>query len=150
MHTKATVTEKIMSHSRAFTQAHIRASSPHETKTLTDLDHESHVLARELTVHTRERLELVLQAGCILRVERAAHELATVSRHAQALGSNLSWEHKVLQDGVVHPGESAATGPRLLSTAVAGRLAEDATLANEHDVVVRELLLEFTCEPVWC
>ena len=62
----------------------------------------------------------------------------------------LSWEHKVLQDGVVHPGESAATGPRLLSTAVAGRLAEDATLANEHDVVIRELLLEFTCEPVWC
>ena len=58
MHTKATVTEKIMSHSRAFTQAHIRASSPHETKTLTDLDHESHVLARELTAVSYTHLTL--------------------------------------------------------------------------------------------
>ena len=119
-------------------------------KTLVHLDHESHVLARELTVHARERLELVLQARCILGVERAAHELATVSRHAQALGSDLSREHKVLQDGVVNPGESAATGPRLLCTAVARWLAEDATLANEHNMVIRELLLEFTCEPAWC
>lgn len=111
------------------------------------LDREGDVLAGELAVDAREGLELVLQARGILRVQGAADQLAAISRHADALSGDLGGEHEVLQDGVVHRGEGAAAGPRLLSTAVARGLAHDTALANEHDVVVRELLLEFTGEP---
>lgn len=112
------------------------------------LDGEGHFLARKLTVHARERFELVLQAGSVLRVQGAADKLAAVRGHAHTLGCNLRREHKVLEDGAVNGRERAAAGPRLRSTAVAGGLAHDAALTNEHDMVVRELLLELTREPL--
>lgn len=110
------------------------------------LDCEGNVLAGELAVDAGERLELVLEARSILRIKRAADELATVRRHTNALRGNLGREHKVLKDGVLHGRKRAAARPRLLSTAVRTLLRENAALANEHDVVVRELLLKLARE----
>ena len=108
------------------------------------LDRESDVLAGELAVDAREGLQLVLEAGSVLRVEGAADQLAAVGSNAGALGSDLGGEDEVLEDGVVHGSERAAAGPGLLSAAVGARLGQDTALANEHDLVVRELLLELT------
>ena len=110
------------------------------------LDRKRNVLAGELAVNAREGLKLVLQAGSILRVEGAADELPTVSRNTSALASNFGREDKVLKDSVVHSSQGTAVGTRLLLTRVRARLGEDATLTNEHDVVVRELLLELASE----
>ena len=112
------------------------------------LDGEGHFLARELAVHTRERFELVLQAGGILRVQGAADKLAAIRGHAHALSCDLRREDKVFKDGTVDSRQRTAAGPGLRRTAVAGGLAHDAALTNEYDVVVRELLLELTREPL--
>ena len=112
------------------------------------LDGEGHFLARELAVHTRERFKLVLQAGGILRVQGAADKLAAIRGHAHTLSCDLRREDKVFKDGTVDSRQRTAAGPRLCRTAVAGGLAHDAALTNEYDVVVRELLLELTREPL--
>ena len=44
-------------------------------------------------------------------------------------------------------GEGAAAGALLLDTRSARRLAKHATLGDEDDVAVRELLLELTGQP---
>lgn len=110
------------------------------------LDRKRNVLAGELAVDAREGLELVLEASSILRVQGAADELATVSRDTGALGSNLSRENKVLEDSLMHSSQGAAERAGLLLTRVRARLREDTALTDEHNVVVRELLLEFTSE----
>ena len=83
------------------------------------LDGEGHFLARELAVHTRERFELVLQAGGILRVQGAADKLAAIRGHAHTLSCNLRREDKVFKDGTVDSRQRTAAGPRLRRTALA-------------------------------
>jgi hypothetical protein len=68
--------------------------------------------------------------------------LGTVDLDAGSLTNNLSGVDEVIQDLLVDSSQSARSGTGLLLARVASGLGHDATLSNEKDVAVRELLLE--------
>ena len=109
---------------------------------------EADVTAGELLVNRREAVQLVLERGGVLRVEEALDETAAVGGDARALAGDLRGVDKVLEDRLVHSGQRARVGAGLLVTVLAAGLAKDAALADEHNVAVRELLLELTGETV--
>lgn len=83
------------------------------------------------------------------KVIRHVHfqQFRTVDAKPCALADNLGREDEILQEFLVHACQSPAAGTLLLYTGGTGGLAEDATLADEHDVTIREFLLKFTGEP---
>lgn len=111
-------------------------------------EHEGDVTAGELLVDRRERVELVLERGGVLRVEEALDQAAAVSGNTGALAGDLRGVDKVLEDRLVHSGEGARVRAGLLVTVLTAGLAEDAALADKDNVAVRELLLELTGETV--
>lgn len=111
-------------------------------------EHEADVAAGELLVDRREAVELVLKRGGVLRVEEALDQAAAVGGNARALASDLRGVDKVLEDRLVHGGEGARVRTGLLVAVLSAGLAEDAALADEDNVTVRELLLELTGETV--
>ena len=111
-------------------------------------EHEGDVTASELLVHRRERVELVLERGGVLRVQEALDQAAAVSGNTRALASDLRGVNQVLEDRLVHGGQSARVRSGLLVAVLAAGLAKDAALADENNVAVRELLLELTGETV--
>ena len=70
--------------------------------------------------------------------------LGAVDGNPCPLAHNLSRENEVLEDLLVHAGESAAARPLLLDTRGAGGLAQHPALCNKDNMAVRELLLELT------
>lgn len=111
-------------------------------------EHEADVTASELLVNRREAVQLVLERGGVLRVEEALDQAAAVRGDTGALASDLRGVNEVLEDRLVHGGEGARVRTGLLVTVLAAGLAEDAALADEDNVAVRELLLELTGETV--
>jgi hypothetical protein len=67
---------------------------------------------------------------------------------AKSLTNNFSREDKVIQDGVVDSSQGTGSGARLLTIVTTTRDSQDATLGNENNVTVRELLLKFTSKPL--
>ena len=72
---------------------------------------------------------------------------AAIDLDAGALSDDLSGEHEVLKDGVVHGREGPGCGAGLLEGAGPAGLPQDAALGNKHDVLAAELLLKLTDEP---
>lgn len=68
--------------------------------------------------------------------------LGTVNLDAGSLTNNLSGVDEVIQNLLVDSSQSARSGTGLLLTRVTSGLGHDATLSNEKNVAVRELLLE--------
>ena len=102
------------------------------------------ILARELLIDTRKRFNLVLHIVLLSFVQMDLYESAAVQLHADPLAHDLTWENQVLQDGVVHSGQSAAPGTFLLifRTAFSSWLRQNSPLGDEDDVLPAELLLQ--------
>ena len=88
---------------------------------------------------------LVLHVVLLRLVQVDLDEPAAVQLHADPLAHDLTREHQVLQDGVVHGREGAAPGTLLLifCTAFSGWLRQNSPLSNEDDVLAAELFLQF-------
>lgn len=72
------------------------------------------------------------------------HDLASVNPNLRPLSNNLSREHQILQQLLVHARQRPASGPLLRRPGSLFRLADDTALCGEKNVALRELLLEFT------
>jgi hypothetical protein len=70
-------------------------------------------------------------------------QLAAVDGDPRPLADDLGREDEVLEQLGVHVRERARTRALLLDARVARRLGQHPALADEHDVSLRELLLEF-------
>ena len=73
-------------------------------------------------------------------------DLPAVGENAGSFADDFSGEDKIFQDLVVDIGQCAGHGTGLLLAVVAAWFAHDTTLADKHDMTVRELLLEFTSQ----
>eukprot|EP00964_Phaeocystis_antarctica_P004122 scaffold2214_cov49-Phaeocystis_antarctica.AAC.3 len=105
------------------------------------------LLAGQPLVDGGEGVDLVLDVGRLLRVQVYLDDLGAVQAVARVLADDLSGVHQVLQDRLVHGGERSATRPLLLGLPLArGRLAHNPALADDDDVLARELLLKLTRE----
>ena len=99
----------------------------------------SDILASQFAVNTSVRLQLVLGRVAVLGVEVDLQDLGAVHSIADALADDLCWVHQVVQDGLVHLGQS--TGPRP-GGQTRGGLGQDAALGHDHHVLAGELLLQ--------
>merc|ERR1719201_2351433 len=98
------------------------------------------LLAGELLVHGRKGVDLVLDVGRLLGVEVDLADLRAVEAVARVLAHNLGRVDQVLQDRLVHRRQRSAHRPLLLRLALARRrLPHDAPLADQDDVLAREL-----------
>ena len=105
------------------------------------------LLAGEPLVDGGEGVDLVLDVGRLLRVEVHLDDLAAVEAVARVLAHNLGRVHEVLEDRLVHGGERSAARALLLRLPLAGgRLAHNPALADDDDVLARELLLKLSGE----
>ena len=111
------------------------------------LDREDDVLASKLAVNTGEGVELVLKASSILGVQSSTDLLTTVGCNTSALAGDFRRENKVVEDSILNPSQCTAARSGLLSATVAAGLRENAALTHEHDVVIREFLLQLTGQP---
>lgn len=107
---------------------------------------EDNVLAGELAVDLGERVELVVDTSALLGVKEDLGDLGGVLLGADALANDLGGVDEITEDGIVDSGESARAGALLDNTAGAAGHGENAALGKEHNVAVRELLLELTGE----
>jgi hypothetical protein len=82
------------------------------------------------------------------RVKQDVHfdDLPAVGEDSGSLSDDFGGEDEVFQDLVVDAGQGSGHGTRLLLTTVAAWFAHDTALANEHDMAVREFLLELTSQ----
>lgn len=104
------------------------------------------MLARQLLIDLAERIDLIVDASALLRVQEDLDDFMAVLFGADALADDLGRVHEVGQDRVVH-GRQGARARALLRDAAAARGEwEDAALCNEQDVAVGELLFELACE----
>lgn len=104
------------------------------------------MLARQLLIDLAERIDLIVDASALLRVQEDLDDFMAVLFGADALADDLSRVHEVGQDRVVH-GRQGARARALLRDAAAARGEwEDAALSDEQDVAVGELLFKLACE----
>lgn len=91
----------------------------------------------------------MFDGGLLVLVQMDLDQLRTVQLDADALSDDLGREDQILEDGVVHGGQGTGTRTLLLVrvTTTALGLGQDATLADEHDVLAGELLLQLTDQP---
>lgn len=95
------------------------------------------------------RTYLVFNGGLLVLVQVHLDQLRSVQLDAHTLADDFSREDQILQDGIVDGGQSAGSWTLLLVgvTAAALGLGQDTTLADEHDVLAGELLLQLTDQP---
>lgn len=88
----------------------------------------------------------VLDGGLLVLVQVHLDQLLAVELDTDALADDLRGEHQVLEDGVVHGGQGSGAGPLLLQRVprLALGLGQDLALADEHDLLAAELLLQLT------
>lgn len=86
----------------------------------------------------------VFNGGLLVLVQMHFDQLSTIQLHADTFADNFSWEHKIVEDGIVHSGQGTATWTLLLVGvwATALRLGKDLAFGAEHDVTAREFLLQ--------
>lgn len=104
------------------------------------------LLASELVVDGLEGLELVVDVSSILRVEDDLVELGTADLVSDTLASDFSWVDKVFEHGVVNSGEGSGSRSLLGLSRTTTWLWKDASLSEEDNVTVRELLFKLTGE----
>lgn len=106
---------------------------------------ERDIASGQLLVHGREGVDFVLDGRLLVLVQMHLHQLAAVQLDADALANDLGRIDQILEDGVVDGGQRARTRTLLLQrvAGVARRLRQDLALANEHDMLAGEFLLQF-------
>lgn len=130
--------------------AHAQGSAVHSARLGLGLDGEleDDVLAAESAVDGREGVELVLKQVLVLGVKVGLAELGAVLGDAGAAAGDLGREDEVVERSVLDGGQGARAGALLaeLGVRLARLLGQDAALADEDDVLVRQLLLELAGE----
>merc|ERR1712232_162168 len=107
------------------------------------LDGEGSIRVGEGAVDRGEDVELLLDGLLVLLVQEDLQGLGAVSLDAGALAGDLGGVDDILEDGLVDGGKSAGTRTDLdtLTTEV---LVENGAVSDHKDVLLLELLLEFT------
>jgi hypothetical protein len=109
---------------------------------------EDDVLASELTIDLAKSIDLVVNTSTLLGIKENLDNLVAVLLRTYTLADDLGGVDKITKDSVMDGGESPTARTLLLDARAATRKREDATLSNEDDVAVGELLLELTGESV--
>jgi hypothetical protein len=74
------------------------------------------------------------------------NNLASVSKHTSSFPDDFSGENEIFEDFIVDMGQCAGHGTGLFLTALATWFRHNATLTDEYNVTIRELLFEFTSQ----
>ena len=101
------------------------------------------VLARQLSVDGGESGELVLDLLLALSTEEHLDVVSVRARDVGVLADALARVHQIVDDGVVHSGQSVSVRTlalELVGTAVV--LGQNGSLGNEHNGATLELLLQ--------
>jgi len=106
------------------------------------------ILTSELLVDSRESIKLVFKRGGILGIKEDLEGLGTINLLTKSLTNNFGGVNHIIQDGIVNSGQSARSGTGLLTVVTTTRNSQDTTLSNKDNMTIRELLFEFTSEPV--
>lgn len=104
------------------------------------------MLACQLLIDLAERIDLIVDARALLRVQEDLDDLVAVLLGADALADDLGRVHEVGQDRFVHGCQGARAWALLRDAAAARGEWEDAAQGNEQHVAVGELLFELACE----
>lgn len=108
-----------------------------------NLEAEGHGLVCKLGVDAGESFELVLNVNLVLGVKEDLEGLGSVNLAPSPLSNNLSREHEVLKNSILHLGEGAAAGAGSLGAGHPSvALAKDGPVGDDHYVLARELLLK--------
>ena len=95
----------------------------------------------------------MINTPSLLLIQDDLDDLSTILLGSNALANNLNRVHEVGEDSIVDGGQSAGTRALLFLRGVAAGgtlgLGKNATLGNEEDDTVRELLLKFTSQTVF-
>lgn len=83
-----------------------------------------------------------------MRVDVHFDDFPAVGEDSGSFADDFGGEDEVLQDLVVDVGQGSGHGARLLLTTVAAGFGHDTALADEHDMAVREFLLELTSQSI--
>lgn len=88
----------------------------------------------------------MFNGGLLVLVQVHLDQLLAVQLDADALADDLRGEHEILEDGVVHRGQGSGAWPLLFQRVprLALGLRQDLALADEHDLLAAELLLQLT------
>ena len=99
----------------------------------------------QLSIHLTECVHFVI---AILAIQKNPNDLVTINLGTDTLANNLGGEYKVLEHILMYSGKSTGTRPLLGDTGSPGWRWENAAQAEEDDMPVRELLLEFTSKAI--
>jgi len=107
---------------------------------------EDDVLAGHLLVDSSERVELVFNIDLLTLVQMNFDQPRSIQFNANTLANNLGWKAQILEDRIMHRGESttAWTFLLVLSSRLACWFGQDAPVCDEDNVLTTELLLEFS------
>ena len=103
------------------------------------------LLSGQLSVHLTKCIHFVIN---IFAIQKNSGDLVTIDLGTDTLANNLGGEYKVLEHILMHGGKSPGTRPLLSNTGSPGWRWENAALAKEDDMSVRELLLKLTSKAI--
>jgi len=106
------------------------------------------VLAGHLLVDSGERLQLVLYVNLLTLVQMNLDQTRSIELDSDTLANNLRWKAQVLEDSVMHRGESttARTFLLVLSSRLSCWFRKNSPMSDEDNVLATELLLELSHE----
>jgi len=102
------------------------------------------VFSGQFLVNDRESVQFMINVGFILGIKEDLEMPRVVELVSDASADDIGGEDEVLQDGVVHGGESPAPRSLLpLDVVFPGGLGNDLSLGDDDDMLAAEFLLEF-------
>jgi hypothetical protein len=75
-------------------------------------------------------------------------QLRTIDANTSALSNDVGRIDQVLEDLLVHIRQRARPRSLLPHTRVSSRFGKRAPLGDEHDMAIRKLLLQLSCQPI--